>query len=233
LFEQVSRDAAWLRNWEADGIQVVCLTGKSFRDQVTQTREEFTLYLGQLNVTPVEGGPVVRTLSHGGTLAAIAAANLILALAVALGRARGFWRGRLIPLAVFSLCIPLLAETWRFPPATEGVGAAAAPRLWLSATALCALLAAVMPGPTATDVAVKTDVGVVAKWLLVVFVQWWATSYVGYYLSALIGTWVMLRLLGERRWMVLASVTLGWLACASLLFHRLLHVDLPTGKWFE
>jgi hypothetical protein len=233
LFRQVSDDAQWRDHWQQDGIEVVCVTDRGFIEVIDQTRAEFNRYLHRLHVAPVEGGPWIDMLSRGTTLAGVAIANLLFALAFGLRRTGSFWQRRLIPLAVLSVCVPLLAQTWTFPAAWEGVGAAALPRLWLIGTSLCALLTLVQPGTKDLDRATESGIVLVALLMAIVVGQWWAAGYVGYFPSAFLGTLASLTLLGERRWSVLLSVSAGWLVCAYLLFQRLLHVNLPTGSWFS
>ena len=232
LFQQVTQDAKWHELWQPEGMQVVCLGEPDFRAIVQQTRDEFRSYLERLHVAPVEGGPVVKALSRGATLLAILLGNMLVVLMVSVRGTLHAWKGRLIPLAVLSLCVPLLAQTWQFPSAWEGIGAAAAPRLWLTLTSLCALVALVRPGPSSHRPMTFHDVRLVLTLAVVTTLQWAMVGMAGYYLSAACGNWASLRLLGERRWAVLVGVTGGWLICAYLLFQRLLHVDLPRGMLF-
>ena len=233
LFQQVTQNAQWRELWAPDGMQVVCLSEPDFPELVAETREEFRRYLPRLHVAPIEGGPLVQALSHGGTLTAVVLANLVIALVVRLRGTAGSWQQRLIPLAVLGMCVPILAQTWQFPPAWEGVGAAAVPRLWLTLTGLCALLAVLAPGQPTVGAAPDRSIQLVMKLAAVTALQWGVTVWVGYYPSALVGTWATLLLLGERRWSVLVGVSGGWLVCAYYLFHRLLHVDLPRGTLFS
>jgi len=59
----------------------------------------------------------------------------------------------------------------------------------------------------------------------------WLLPRMGFYVATLIFVPVYMRYLGERRWRLIAGVTVLLFALVNLVFTRIFYAGLPTGNW--
>ena len=156
---------------------------------------------------------------------------------------------RMLAMGVLGFAGLLCWQTFDFPPAQLGIGAAAIPRFWMACLFVLGMIIVYAPGsitqpsvdseassaPAARSASAKplplhnrlsTLVAVLVVYLILI-------PYAGYYASSMTFLIVTSWLLGERRVWVLLTLGVGWLAMAYFAFQRALYVPLPIGKWFE
>ncbi len=180
---------------------------------------------------PWRAAPLVQTLSHGGTLAAIVLGNVLVAMVVGL-RGATFLARSADPIGCIECLRASVGTDMAVPTGLGGHRGGRRPASLADDHRTVRLAGLFRPGQSSIGALSVHNIRLVVVLAAVIAFQWGLVAIVGYYLSAAMGNWASLRVLGERRWSVLIGVTGGWLICAYLLFQRLLHVDLPRGMLF-
>ena len=260
LFRRVSADPKWRDFFEKDGIEVVFHESRAFTETVLQDHKDFTTYLGQLGILNTDA-PAVFTKTVNSWMALVVLAVICVVIGSVLRRMRhtekkdSAFRGvmddqgmgrepaeigeLLIPISLLLLGALLFGSTCTFP-ATDEVGAAAVPRLWLTALLPLSLVlllrhrrvGAEHPRPLPRDIRRDGQTVVIPLFaLLLTYVV--ALGWLGYYVSTFLFLVPVMMLLGERGWSRILGVTLGWLVFSYVVFAQLLYVPLPTGRLFE
>lgn len=151
-------------------------------------------------------------------------------------------RGRFAPFRVrILICAALLYLSFVFfflsfgLEEIEAVGSSArtAPRLWSAGLALFTLdqLRRTFQGRAPRDPE-SGDIRRVLATAAVVAFSLWGMDVVGYYLSSAVMLLVLCVLLGERRPLVVLSLSGGWVMFSWVVFSRMLTLNLPEGLFF-
>ncbi|MBN1670124.1 MAG: tripartite tricarboxylate transporter TctB family protein [Kiritimatiellae bacterium] len=239
LFAAVTRDPDWRAFWAKSGIEAVYHDAARFTQIVEQDRADFALYLGRIGA----GGPAAP---RGGLLARWARGAgpaVLLAVFVLLNAGIAIWLrfgggpqrlGRaVVPLLLLSISAVFAFSTAAFP-AHDRVGPAVVPRLWIGVlvpVSLGLLVQALRGRPVRAAREVRPRLAPAFAGLLCLYLA--GLYLVGYFVSSFLALPAAMRLLGYRRWRIMAAVSAAWLCGAYLVFYRLLHVPLPVGRLVE
>ena len=246
LIQKVSADPRWRAFWEKDGIHVQYQDSAAFTATVERDLQDFTHYLGQLGV--VRSGvstPLARFFAGWSPLAVLGVLGILSGFAAKKRYAPGTDVGEVvIPLALLSLGLMLLAASLLFPRADE-VGAAAIPQLWIwFLLPICVVLlwqafrSVAANGdrdkyPTAAMAAGSLIRTPVAPFILLMIIYVPCVWLLGYFPSTFLFLVVAMFLLGERRVARVLGIATAWLVFSYVVFARLLFVPLPVGSLVE
>lgn len=146
----------------------------------------------------------------------------------------------IIPFVLLSLALVLLGASLLFPH-SNGVGAAAIPRLWIWFLApVCAVLlfqafcSLAAEGdhdkrPVATTAATSLIHTPVAPFIVLMTIYVPCVWLLGYFVSTFLFLVAAMLLLGERRVGRVVGIATAWLVFSYAVFARLLFVPLPVG----
>ncbi len=246
LFQQVTDDREWQSMWQSEGALVFYRDAQQFREQIRTDASEFASYHAEMGLaTSSAAQPAAprfsRVLAIGLTLFVVATCGW------ASWRAAQGWGllPALLPCAIQVASLWLYWQTISYPIASDEVGAAALPRLWLG------LLIVAVPWSFIADRVPRAGISADSSTMPTETTKSKADPYdryagVGWFLAALLGyvvtlpalgyapaTFVWLtaggRLLGYRRWILLLAAGAAWIALTYVGFEILLHVPLPRG----
>ena len=238
LFRDVTSDPEWREPWESEGVQVEYRGPEEFTALVTRDANDFRAFHAELGLT-AGGAPNARGV--------IAAAIFLSPVTLVSVLAAWFqaWQGvgllrRWLPLFLQITALAMFWLTLQFPTPAEAIGPGFLPRFWLG---LLILALPLLMRPTADSVDAHGDGNESSRvpsrvpprarrsFLVGMFAYGTLLPVLGYYPATL--AWLLggARLLGYRRWLVLAIVCVVWLLIAWLGFEKLLNVELPRG-WF-
>jgi len=140
----------------------------------------------------------------------------------------------LLPTTILALAGICLVQTFDFPGGGEDVGPAGVPYLWIGFTALfCVMLIIQVILRKMPPDPIPGRIGFVilfAGWLAVYLI---AIENIGYYVSTFIFLMVSMYVLTYRNYLIMLTVSVGWLVFAYLVFAQLLFIQLPEGPLFR
>jgi len=237
LFQKVSADPEWRKYWEKSGIDLTYHDRESFRKIVAADRVEFTRYLGDQGLMQARRTGFLAGAGSGrGLWMWIAAQGMIVALLL-------LWASRnprrnasrlALPLVCVAAGNVILAMTFAFP-VVEEAGPDLVPRLWVGLLALVALWIALTDSrrlPTESEPDGR-QVWQVLRFSLLLGLYLVLLPWIGYLLTTGLFLVTAMVILGERRPIMLTSVTAGWLLFSYLVFVKLLYVQLPAGRLLQ
>lgn len=108
------------------------------------------------------------------------------------------------------------------------MGSAFMPRLWLIGVAITSLIIAAQSLTSVSDGKINVPIGYLSKTLLAMAAYVFSLSYVGYLFSTFLFLMLSARLMGERRWGIIAISSAIFTATAYLFFLVLLRVSIPA-----
>lgn len=114
------------------------------------------------------------------------------------------------------------------------VSADVVPRLWIAGILACAvyLLVIMLRGTEDPDPAGGNIVPPI-RYILICLAYLLAMPWLGFFIGSVVFLVTGMLVLSYRKWLVIVSVSVGWLAFAYFLFYKLLFVPLPMGKILE
>jgi hypothetical protein len=144
------------------------------------------------------------------------------------------YRGQFVVLATLVfVALSFFVMTFGFRK-SGSVSADVVPRLWILGILACAvyLLVIMLRGtedPDPTGGALVPPI----RYILICLAYLLAMPYLGFFIGSVVFLVTGMLVLSYRKWIVILSVSAGWLAFSYLLFYRLLFVPLPMGKILE
>ena len=140
-----------------------------------------------------------------------------------------YWGNFLIPAVILAWAAIYFVETLGYP-VLEDVGPGGVPQMWIGfASAFCAFLA-VQALRKRGDVDPKVGrIGLVALFAGWLALYLWTLEPVGYFVTTLVFMIGSMYMMAYRNYVVMISVTLGWLVFCYLIFVKLLYISLPIG----
>lgn len=239
LIQLVLNNPRWVSAWQGEAVNLRFRDAESFQAVVERDRAEFRTYLERLGLLRADEdreGAVAGLARPPGLYWLIGAAGgLLLGLALALRYTRRrHAAGELVLLAgiaTVSLVALLMTLHLPRPNPLDPVGATGIPRIWLLLLLPLTIWQIARVGgrprePEALQFGrFLVTLGAFAGYLALVPV-------LGFLVASLIYMPALIWFLGYRRVVVIAVVTVGWLAFSLVVFQRLLHVELPRGVWF-
>ena len=232
LFQKVNQDEEWREFWMKDGIEVVYYDSKEFTPIVHNDRKEFAHYLGILQTSSSEDKPSQQESREWMLLALIVSANIALAAGLVMRGQRdrvGFF---LIPSTTLSLAFLFFAISYEFPQ-TDGVGAAAVPRLWAVMIVPFALLLTLQTVRAEDRLTGKERTDLVWKFGALLLAYILSIVYTGYFLGSFLFLLAAMFMLGMQKPKVAIAVTTAWLVFAYIAFAKIMFVPFPVGRFFE
>jgi hypothetical protein len=145
------------------------------------------------------------------------------------------YAGRIIiPVFFIELALAFGIVTLNFPNRGDDVGPGVVPGLWLIAILIFSglLLFKALLGTEEQDPPwghLKKVIFFIVMTILYIIVM----QYIGYYLSTIIYLILGMYYLSYRNWVVMISITAGWVVFSYFAFYRLLYVPLPQGMLIE
>jgi len=237
LFRDVTNDPEWREPWEGEGVQVAYRGAEEFAALVARDADEFREFQSSLGLSAgsAHASPAARATAIFLSLVTLASA---MAAWLQTRQAVGL-RALLLPLVLQVAALALFWLTLAFPTPDEAIGPAILPRFWLALLILVLPLLLRPRAASAARVAEDDQVfdanqasrGARRGFLVGMFAYGTLLPVIGYYPATI--AWLLggARLLGYRRFLVLAAVCIAWLLIAWLGFEKLLHVELPRGWW--
>lgn len=254
LFRDVTNDPAWREPWESEGVQVEYRGSQEFTALVTRDAEDFRAFHAELGLTAGAAPNARGVIAAAIFLSLVTLASVLAAWFQALQGTglRRWW----LPLFLQVAALAMFWLTLQFPTPAESIGPGVLPRFWLGLLILALPLlmrptAGRVDRPLDESIALSPDnsgldsvgahgdgakawsvpPGARRGFLVGMFAYGALLPVLGYYPATL--AWLLggARLLGYRRWLVLAAVCVFWLLIAWLGFEKLLNVELPRG-WF-
>lgn len=238
LFDKVTSDPDWQKEWYPDGIRTVHVGPVKFRQIVERDRQEFAYYLKKIGILRDEppAGPFLSAIASPQGLNVIKLLLLAVngALVVVLlrsARLRGNMGEFMIISVVASVGVILLVLTVNFPPpnVVDLVGAAGVPRLWLSLLFPLSLYQAILVWRNQQVGGAAQPAILFPAVLALLALYIGLMPLLGYLLTTACFLPAVLYTVGYRRPVAIGLATGGWLLFSFLVFQRLLHVDLPSG----
>lgn len=245
LVRKVSADPEWRDQWESEGINVTHRSQKEFTELVERDRALFREVLEPIGL--LKKPNTEKWLGFIETEKGVRLANILLLILFAIGAFRLALSSRrhamgetLVAAAALLIAASLLLMTSLLPKPSliDTVGSAGVPRLWAVALLILAILQVVLslrgeerehvpfPGPGE----ILRQHYVLPGFLIMVTLYLLIIPIAGYYLGTLLFLPITFWLLGFRRPLPTAIITILWLAFTYFIFQRMLYVDLPLGK---
>ncbi|MFU8895060.1 MAG: tripartite tricarboxylate transporter substrate-binding protein [Gammaproteobacteria bacterium] len=241
LIRKVSADPAWIAAWANEGVELEYRDTDVFTRMVQADAEEFSFYLREIGLLREPGtrDSLLAGLGERPALqylkAVLILVNIVLAIVLLRTSFRERWGELMVLSIVLSLAILFFVMSATLPPPSpvDTVGAWGVPRLWITLLLPLALYQVFLllrekpPG--------KKGKGKKKKPLLLFVFLGFMTSYIllipvlGYMLASLLYMPAAMWLLKYRRPVVIAALTVGWLAFSEFVFRQMLYVDLPAG----
>jgi tripartite-type tricarboxylate transporter receptor subunit TctC len=238
LFEKVNRDPDWRGEWEPFGITVNYLSQGPFTREVERDRKESEFYLREIGLMREAGtgrsgllAGVGEGLAANWMKLALVLANVLLALVLWKSPARHHFGelmilGFLVSVAVMFF---ILTEWLPAPSNIDRIGAAGVPRLWISLLLPLALYQTVVIVRDRAMYREAPGMPLLVWCLLALCGYILLIPWLGYLLASFLFIPGVLWLMGFRKPLWIAAITVGWLFFAWGVFKKLLHVDLPGG----
>ncbi|MDF1824452.1 MAG: tripartite tricarboxylate transporter substrate-binding protein [Verrucomicrobiales bacterium] len=244
LVQKVNADPDWREQWSGEGINATYKGSEEFEAIVAQDRVLFRQILEPLGL--------LKSKKNGQWLGfldpetAVRFANGILLLIFIIGSIRLAKSASLQAFGeIFVAAAALLAATSLLimssllprPNAIDTVGSAGVPLLWAVALLLLAALQIVISlrrcsgksNATASLLKRLRKDHLLPAFFLGIFIYLALISTVGYHLSTIIFIPAAFWLLGFRRPLPTAVITVLWISFAYFVFQQALYVDLPAG----
>lgn len=241
LIRKVSADPAWIAAWANEGVELEYRDTSTFTRMVQADAEEFSFYLREIGLLREPGSrdSLLAGLGERPALqylkTILILVNIVLAVVLLRTSFRERWGELMVMSVVLSLAILFFVMSATLPPPSpvDTVGAWGVPRLWITLLlplALYQVFLLLREKPRG-----KKGKGKKKKPLLLFVFLGFMTSYIllipvlGYMLASLLYMPAAMWLLKYRRPVVIAALTVGWLAFSEFVFRQMLYVDLPTG----
>lgn len=216
LFRVVTNDPAWQQYWAKFGIDVVYENSATFSKRVNNDRATFTQF--QSKSLPTSRWPWIATVSF----------CVLMLVATALVSA---WKHQMVavPLVVILASVVFAAMTRNFPDG-GAIGPATLPRALCLGISMLTFLAVATRSQEQSIAKESSHPILVLRLVAVLIAYVVGTIFLGYLLCTLFFLVYLMWSLGERRLIVIGSVSLGWLLFAYIIFEQILRIRLPTGS---
>ncbi|CCQ74351.1 membrane protein of unknown function [Magnetospira sp. QH-2] len=135
----------------------------------------------------------------------------------------------MLPLVLLMMCGVLFAQALEFP-ASEDVGSAAVPFMWMGfAVAFSLMLVFQAIRQRGKPDPIPGRIGFVILFALWLFAYLAAVEPIGYFTSTFAFLMGSMFAMGYRRLGVMVVVSIGWLVFSYFIFLKLLYISLPIG----